>query len=110
MSKAEDVLWVLAGCKDPGLADLRFTVVVDAAPGRTRSGAPMDRSFWPFEKGEIIVNHGDGSREPFDEGRKPDKWDVHAESFETLSEAQECQRKVLAGEWPRSYAPLEGGD
>lgn len=103
MTKAEDVLSVLAGV-DVATEDLRFTVVTDAAPVRRDGEVVGKPSFWPFEEGEIIVNYGDGGREAFGEGRKPDKWDVAVESFETLAEAQDCRRKVLAGEWPRAYA------
>lgn len=99
MTKAEDVLRVLSGTEDLSVLDLRFTVITDAL-----------RRYWPFERGEIIVNHGDGTREPFGEGRKPDKWDVAVESFESLAEAEDCRRKVLANEWPQYYAdwPREG--
>lgn len=95
--KAVDILTVLNELEPIDLDELKFSVIVDAPSGRTRG-------FWPFAKGEIIINDGYGGREPFGEGRKPNKWDVADESFDTLAEAMDCRRKVLAGEWPRRYA------
>lgn len=97
-AKALDVLTVLNDLEPVDLDELKFSVIVDADTSNTGG-----RGFWPFSKGEIIINDGQGGREPFGEGRKPNKWDVADESFDTLPEAMECRRKVLAGEWPRRY-------
>lgn len=97
MGHAEDILFVLNELKPISLDSLKFTVITDAPDER-------ERGFWPFRKGEIIINTGGGDREPFGEGRKPAKWDVAVDSFDTLEEALECRRKVLTGKWPRRYA------
>lgn len=97
VSKAEDILRVLNELEPVELDELKFSVIVDAPDDRARG-------YWPFERGEIVINDGEGGREPFGQGRKPGKWDVAEESFDTLAEALECQRKVLGGEWPRRYA------
>jgi hypothetical protein len=109
-SKAEDILLVLNDLDPLDLNQLKFSVITDAS-SLTAGQGPMagqivdlgEPRFWPFEKGEIIVNNGEGGRERFGEGRKPSKWDVADVAFDTLEEALECRRKVLSGEWPRSY-------
>lgn len=116
MAKAEDILRVLNDLEPVELDGLKFSVITDASSERAGTGRMAGQivdtgepSFWPFSKGEIIINDGDGGREPFGEGRKPAKWDVHEESFDTLAEALECRRKVLAGEWPRVYGEASRG-
>lgn len=107
MSKADDILRVLAGLEPVNLDALKFTVITDAGSTAVVNGQLVNTGeprFWPFEKGEILVNDGEGGREPFGEGRKPSKWDVADESFDTLDEALACRSRVLAGEWPRKYA------
>lgn len=39
-----------------------------------------------FTLGEVLILNADG-REPFGEGRKPNKWDVSYEDFSTIEEA-----------------------
>jgi hypothetical protein len=89
--KAEDVLLVLNELEPVNLDQLEFCVIT----GTMRE----DGSYWPFEKAEIIVVDKNTGREPFGEGRKPAKWDVDDEHFDTLSEAMECRQRVLAGTW-----------
>ena len=115
-TKAEDILFVLNELEPVALDEIKFSVITDASSLRAGMGPAAGRvvdmgepSFSPFEKGEIIINYGDGSREIFGEGRKSAKWDVHEESFDTLAEAQECRRKVLAGDWPRVYGEAPRG-
>lgn len=106
MTKAEDILTALNDLEPLNLDELKFSVITDAGSHAVVNGKLEDMGeprFWPFEKGEIIVNDGHGGREPFGEGRKPNKWDVADVAFDTLAEALECRAKVLAGEWPRSY-------
>ena len=105
----EDVLTVLNDLEPVDMAAWTFAVITDASsdvPGTGRmAGRTVDLGeprFWPFQKGEIIVLDG-GGREPFGEGRKPAKWDVHDEQFTTLAEAKACREQVLAGTWPRYY-------
>ena len=45
-----------------------------------------------FELGEILILEGEGEREVGGRGRKPSKWDVDVEYFDTLDEAVECSR------------------
>lgn len=57
-----------------------------------RSDVPV---FWPFEQGEILFL-ADSGREPFDKGRKPDKWDVEAVTCSTIDEARQLSMHVKA--------------
>lgn len=55
VSKAEDILRVLNELEPVELDELKFSVIVDAPDDRARG-------YWPFERGEIIINDGeDGS-------------------------------------------------
>lgn len=106
MSKTDDILRVLNDLEPLDVDNLKFSVISDAGSHAVVAGNLVDTGeprFWPFQQGEVIINDGHGGREPFGEGRKPNKWDVAEESFDTLDEALECRRKVLAGEWPRRY-------
>lgn len=58
--------------------------------------------FWPFEKGEILIAFGAGSREPFGKGRKSSKWNVDSEGFATYEEALARSEAVKAA--PAEYA------
>lgn len=70
---------------------LGFAVAVEPAHERAGQGRMAGQvvrmeSWSPFEAGEVIVIHGDDEygvdgREPFNEGRNPDKWDVRFEWF-----------------------------
>lgn len=88
---AGDVLTVLNDLDPLDMSMWTFAVITDASDG-----------YWPFERGEVLVLDASG-REPLGQCRKPAKWSVHEEHFPTLAEALECRRRVLAGEWPRSF-------
>lgn len=84
--EAGDVLAVLIGPEPLDLAALEFCVIT----ATMREGG----TWWPFERGEILVVDKITGREPFGEGRKPAKWDVEAEYVPTLAEAQAISARV----------------
>jgi hypothetical protein len=83
----EEVLFVLNELKPVTLDSWTFCVIT----GREEGAKP---SYWPFERGEILVLEPNG-REPFGEGRKPAKWFVTTEEFDTLAEALACRAQML---------------
>jgi hypothetical protein len=106
---ADEVLQVLNDLEPVDMSGWVFAVITDASDLVAGSGRMAGQvvqlaepNFGPFEKGEVLVLAANG-REPFAEGRNPDKWDVHAEEFATLAEALACREQVLTGAWPRVY-------
>jgi len=99
MITAEEVLTVLNGMRPVELADLEFAVAVEPAAeswcNQLQRMVPGE-SWWPFSRGEVVVLDVDSGREPFGEGRKPSKWDLGFEYFDTLAEAVACRERVLA--------------
>ena len=102
-TSADDILFVLNGLCRPDTSDWRFCVIVggrDEVPGQGRAAGMMVRlpepTCYPFELGEVLVVDGEYGREPFGEGRKPAKWDVDDEYFETLAEALARRDEVLS--------------
>lgn len=87
MTDAIDILAVLNGLAPVDLSGLEFCVI-------TNTTRPHD-SYWPFERGEILVVDKLSGRESFGEGRKPAKWDVDAEYVPTLDEARAIRERVL---------------
>lgn len=86
MIEASDVLAVLNGLAPVDLSELEFCVIT----ATMREGG----TWWPFERGEILVVNKVTGREPFGEGRKPAKWDVEAEYVPTLTEARAIRERV----------------
>lgn len=90
---ALDIMETMYG---PGCMDLVTDIVV-ITKGSCYTINPARKSetpvFWPFEQGEILFL-GLSGREPFDEGRKPNKWDVEAVTCSTLAEARELSERV----------------
>jgi hypothetical protein len=67
---------------DPG--ELEFAVITGGTTDVIQGGKVVKSrrvSYWPFEKGEIIVLPKEGHREPFGEGRSTAKYSVHEERF-----------------------------
>lgn len=63
--------------------DLEFAVITGGTTHVVRGGKVVQAdevSYWPFEKGEIIVLPKEGYREPFG-GRSTAKYDVSEERF-----------------------------
>lgn len=91
---AADALTALAGAP-VDLDHLEFCVITGPGEMPTRSGGSRD-SYWPFERGEILLVDKFTGREPFGEGRKPSKWSVETEYVATLAEAQSIRERVLS--------------
>jgi len=98
---AEQVLLVLNDMESFPLGRLEIVVVTHGASQRWNTPAQRMEdvetpNFWPFEQGEIVLLDGATDREPFGQGRKPGKWDVHVETCETFDAAVELSAKVKA--------------
>jgi hypothetical protein len=96
---AEDVLFVLNGLEPYELSELEFAVITtpasEAWSNHLQRVVPGE-SWWPFERGEVLVVSKPWGREPWGEGRKPGKWDVGCEYVDTLAEAMVIRNRVLA--------------
>lgn len=95
---AEDVLFVLAHRAPVDLDGLTFAVITkpsDHAWDQANQQLVERKSWWPFDPGEVLVLDRWG-REPFGEGRKPGKWGVTCEIFDSLDAALERRAQVLS--------------
>jgi hypothetical protein len=100
----EEILTVLNGLEPVNTDDWVFCVITRGSRehynSRTGQIEPRDEeSWWPFEKGEVVVLDDEYGREPFGEERKPSKWDLEVEHFDSLADAVACREAVLAGTW-----------
>jgi hypothetical protein len=97
---AEQVLYVLAGCQEPPLAEFWFCVIISGAHHRWSDAVQKvvetkEPNYWPFERGELLVLSSEYGREPFGEGRKPSKWSVgtyQTQNFEAAKALSELVR------------------
>ena len=85
---------------DYSLDNLTFEVVtagcwIEWSNGEQRWSRLDEPTFWPFEKGGILLVMF-GGREPFDIGRKTSKWWVESEVFPTYAEAKKRSDEVKA--------------
>lgn len=87
--KAEEVLIVLNFLDDVDLSKCEFGVI-------TRKG---EKTSAGFELGEVLILDKESGREPewLPWGRKPGKWDVYCETFDTLEEARAARVRALSG-------------
>jgi hypothetical protein len=97
---ADEVLIILNDLEPVDLSTLTIVVITAGARehfdvARQRMETVAEPNFWPFRQGEILVL-ADSGREPFGEGRKPAKWSVTCEEFETLAAALARRAEVLA--------------
>jgi hypothetical protein len=84
------LLRIAAGDDDLNPDDLEFAVITAGTtlgvgdPNGPLRGQTIDLgevSYYPFEKGEILILPKDGCREPFGRGRSTAKYDVVEERF-----------------------------
>lgn len=102
---AEQVLQILNGGEPLDIGTLELCVITGGYTKGFGSG-PMageivnlsEETFWPFERGEILIVDRDSGREPFGEGRKPAKWGVAAVYTSDWNEAQELRQAVVGAE------------
>lgn len=83
------LLWFAANREDFDPSECGFAVATETYG---RNG-----SWFPFERGEVIVRYGEDGREPFGEGRQPDKWSVHFEWFGRDLEAAKRRSAEVTG-------------
>lgn len=92
---ADEVLIVLNGLESVDLGGLEFGVITETYR--------ENGSWWPFERGEVLVLDRETGREPFGEGRKPAKWDVTCETAATFAEAMRIRNAIpVVDEWSSS--------
>ena len=108
------LLRIAAGDDDLDPDNLGFAVITSGyteTAGQGRMAGQIvkfsEPSFWPFEKGEVIVLPDIYGREPFG-GRKPSKWDVGCEWFGRDYEAAERRSDEVRAAPARSWR--EAGD
>jgi hypothetical protein len=85
---AHEILLTLNDLDEIDFSDLEFCVITG------RYGEL--RESWPFEIGEILVIDKDYGREKFGDGRKPSKWAVETEEFDSFAEAVKRRNEVLS--------------
>ncbi|SEN90720.1 hypothetical protein [Nonomuraea pusilla] len=103
MLTAEQVLQIINGGEALELSTLELCVITGGYTKGFGSG-PMageivnlsEETFWPFERGEILIVDRDSGREPFGEGRKPAKWGVTAVYTGNWDEAWTLRREALS--------------
>lgn len=108
--RLEDLQEALTGWTEGALSGLEFEVITKGARyGWSNRDQRMyltsEPDFWPFEKGEILLAWGVGSREPFGKGRKSSKWNVDSKGFETYDEAKAYSDVIKSK--PAEYAHTE---
>lgn len=107
---ADDVLLILNGYSRL-ITSLTYCVITDPADEYWDNASQTyvrDESWWPFHMGEILVLGPDG-REPFNEGRKPSKWDVITEETSDLVEAIKISIRALEYHEQKKNGKLEPG-
>jgi hypothetical protein len=97
---ADVYLLVLNDMEPLDLASLEIVVITHGSDQlwnnrEQRFQDVSEPSFWPFAQGEILVLT-DYGREPLGAGRKPGKWDVHAQTCGTFAEALALSEQVKA--------------
>lgn len=104
MITAYEVLIVLNGLEPVDLNRLEFGVITEGTVTAVGTGRAAGRtvtltepSYFPFERGEVLVLDKESGREPFGEGRKPGKWAVTCECFAAFAEAM-ARRNAVLGE------------
>ncbi|MFI7644159.1 hypothetical protein [Nonomuraea sp. NPDC049400] len=102
MLTAEQVLQIINGGEPPNLQGFELCVITGgytkgfgAGPMAGQIVELSEETFWPFERGEILIVDRDSGREPFGEGRKPAKWSVTAVYTDDWDEAWRLRRETL---------------
>lgn len=97
----DELLFVLNELEPIDLSNLTFCVITRGSHHRWDNLAQTlvhtpEETFWPFDRAEILVISKTTGREPLGGGRKPGKWGVTFELFDTLADAQARREAVLA--------------